>query len=854
MGSNINLSNANSSNNLWQSLHALADSNMNTEQTLKEFEAQASHAFGKNITRKEVSYKVYEALDELSKNFKSLPSELRNARRIDIKKLTTKLQQLHDHKGNAKTEQSSQSVIRRPKFTGTIKTISVKESLLSTLKANSSDDTIRTKPKISNGFNRKLLDKANAIDVKSDEKQHDWDDDWQHDWDDDWEVSEPVPVKIFKTQSLHVIDPKRKHVHFAKDVEEEYGSEQESPKREIDNLKKEEEKLKLEIEELKCEKNKIEILNILSKEMDQMKEELRILQNDLEQAYAKAIVLEKKEFESFEVLVKKFDKKTQKYQSLYNLLGEFQEKNLDIEKINKIIEFYRKLFDKDVNQNNNSEESSIIIPSGINPERLLKAIEILFQGNPALQTIEIEGTSHPIPRPSEKTLQILVSTPATTVLTEQAVLDENQQEIMKLHGIDRQILMRASPYFKALWTGGFQETNLQKPISLAVSPVIFKSLLEILYSPQKLDRVIEDPQVDILELLSIAHKLQLTSIEELLLEKFKLIIIDSFNENDLNNIKHIYEFACQDETYIQLRSYCEQAASEWLLLEISNEKEFKRKVEAIKNLEITRLNLFFFKYRKFFNQKNESDLLEDKHLKWLKPLDLEKLYLDLQRNITDEGLAHYLKGKINLKRLDLEYCPKIKGSFLIFLKDMKLNRLNLKNSGIKDTYLTYFSKLSIEWLDLTLCSITDEGLKRLGTGIGTDKGLKKLVKQKPPKTMLQISRLDLAHCRKITKDGLVFLKELPLKYLDVSHSGLNCFHHFEVLKGKDLEVIRIAYGEYKVSIKWSKNENKWVCFDEFKPKSSLIDEMMDVIKIHEKKTENLEKKLKQINNNNNNSN
>jgi Leucine-rich repeat (LRR) protein len=121
--------------------------------------------------------------------------------------------------------------------------------------------------------------------------------------------------------------------------------------------------------------------------------------------------------------------------------------------------------------------------------------------------------------------------------------------------------------------------------------------------------------------------------------------------------------------------------------------------------------------------------------------ELDKL--ELPMSTTDERLAEKLKGRADLKSLNLYFCRKITDAGIVHLKELtKLETLNLYNTRITDAGLAHLKGLvNLVKLDLNSCSrITDAGLVHL-------------------KGFTNLKLLGLPYT-KITDAGLVHLKGL----------------------------------------------------------------------------------------------
>ena len=95
--------------------------------------------------------------------------------------------------------------------------------------------------------------------------------------------------------------------------------------------------------------------------------------------------------------------------------------------------------------------------------------------------------------------------------------------------------------------------------------------------------------------------------------------------------------------------------------------------------------------------------------------------LKLPPSTTDEQLAEKLKGRADLKSLDLSYCREITDEGLAHLKGLtKLKELSLASTKITDAGLVHLKGLTkLKELGLASTKITDAGLVHL-------KGLSKL--------------------------------------------------------------------------------------------------------------------------------
>lgn len=129
---------------------------------------------------------------------------------------------------------------------------------------------------------------------------------------------------------------------------------------------------------------------------------------------------------------------------------------------------------------------------------------------------------------------------------------------------------------------------------------------------------------------------------------------------------------------------------------------------------------------------------------------LQKLNLDVNSDITDEGLKH-LKGLHELRDLSLFYCPQLTGAGFVQLEDL-VNLTTLKignNKNITDDNLKHLQKLKgLRTLSaFPLWGITDEGLKNLSQ-------------------IRELQHLTIAS-KKITDEGLLFL--VALKHLESLH-------------------------------------------------------------------------------------
>eukprot|EP00808_Paulinella_micropora_P002943 g69170.t1 len=153
----------------------------------------------------------------------------------------------------------------------------------------------------------------------------------------------------------------------------------------------------------------------------------------------------------------------------------------------------------------------------------------------------------------------------------------------------------------------------------------------------------------------------------------------------------------------------------------------------------------------------------------LERLPLEELSL-CDTNVKDSSLSFL--SKLPLRKLALSACKNITGAGFAALRTLPLQELNLNGTSVRDEFLPYLNSLQLKKLDLTFCKeITGEGftafvglpLEELDLGWNMhiqDSSLLAL-------RSFPLKRLNLSYCKKITGVGFASLGHLPLQSLDL---------------------------------------------------------------------------------------
>lgn len=213
--------------------------------------------------------------------------------------------------------------------------------------------------------------------------------------------------------------------------------------------------------------------------------------------------------------------------------------------------------------------------------------------------------------------------------------------------------------------------------------------------------------------------------------------------------------------------------------------------------------------------------ITDKGLEYL--VGIERLHMEYNRNITNDGLK-YLDGG-NIKELLLDLCDQITDEGIKHLRGIKKLNLrtnqNITDEGLKNLYG------SIEELNLGMnLNITNEGLKNLRGTIQTlmlggcrnitDDGLRYL--------QGTIQYLDLENCHMITDDGLKYLHG-SIEYLNLRHNQNITNNELRYLSGTikylflgnndritdmGLRCIYETIQELKFNRPTSNDQNKWM--------------------------------------------
>jgi hypothetical protein len=159
------------------------------------------------------------------------------------------------------------------------------------------------------------------------------------------------------------------------------------------------------------------------------------------------------------------------------------------------------------------------------------------------------------------------------------------------------------------------------------------------------------------------------------------------------------------------------------------------------------------------------------HFRALRRIDLLRL------EITDKGLES-LRAIRDLQALDCEFCG-VQGPGLASLEKFKTFRdLWLSFGMTNPNQLSSLARLqALRYLNMRGSKLTDVSLKQIGKlqnleGLDikanpnvTDRGLKYLARLK------HLSYLNVAECTKVTRNGILPLKGLPLKTIDVTEEA-----------------------------------------------------------------------------------
>lgn len=358
---------------------------------------------------------------------------------------------------------------------------------------------------------------------------------------------------------------------------------------------------------------------------------------------------------------------------------------------------------------NGFKNASVISFDEITEQQLWFSLEQMIKQSPHSQFIKFPGISKPLPRNLVEFL--LLEKPnlkgfLQNLSIDQAVICSDEKTIF-LNGFERLYLSTQSPFFRALWTGGFKECNLEKSINLEITSQNLEKLFQ------------SDNQIsneDLLEFLNLAHQWQLSSLEKKL-EKRLIEVLDQLDETDFESI---YPLAVE-YSLSSLQANCEVIFSRWIKNSLQNIEEFNRIMEVLSKLQPLSLDL------------SKTQLCEE-HFTALKSLPLQRFNLS-QCHLTDAGIENFLTSSLALEELNLSFCQSLTNAGIdkIFEKCPRLRALHLNQCPLlTDEAIKQFKSSQLEILYLKGCKLL------------TGEGIKELIKNCP-----KLKVLDLSLCEKL---------------------------------------------------------------------------------------------------------
>jgi len=127
------------------------------------------------------------------------------------------------------------------------------------------------------------------------------------------------------------------------------------------------------------------------------------------------------------------------------------------------------------------------------------------------------------------------------------------------------------------------------------------------------------------------------------------------------------------------------------------------------------------------------------------------------------------KGALNLKRLDLSGCSRIKDQGIGYLSVLDLTYLNLNRTKVTSSGLEALKDLNLIGLSLSGCNINNKGLTFIPRSVTTLDLSYTKVTDEGFSSLTELSVQNLRICGlEITGIMIFFLKKHPLNYLDIS--------------------------------------------------------------------------------------